>query len=174
MSRRSNRLLELALFAVLGALLFLGKLVMDGLPNIHPVGVLLVTYTAVFRKRALIPLSVFVMLTGVYMGFSAWWVPYLYVWLPLWGGAMLVPERLSDRVKAVLYPLLLGLHGLLFGLLYAPAQALFFHLDFAGTLAWVAAGFWFDVLHCIGNVALGALVLPLVRVMKKTAPFVLR
>lgn len=147
---------------------------MEGLPNIHPVGVLLAVYTAVFRKRALIPLSVFVALTGVYMGFSVWWVPYLYVWLPLWGAVMLVPEHLPERWKWVLYALILGLHGLLFGLLYAPAQALFFHLDLAGTMAWVAAGFWFDMLHCAGNLALSLLVLPLIRVLKKISPPALR
>ena len=87
---------------------------------------------------------------------------------------MLLPDRLPGWAKAILYPAVLGLHGLLFGVLYAPAQALFFHLDLAGTLAWVAAGFWFDILHCIGNVALGCLVLPLATVLKKITPPALR
>ena len=119
------------------------------------------TVTLVFRAKALIPIYIYVLLNGLYAGFNVWWVPYLYVWTILWGVTMLLPKHMPRKVAAVVYPLVCGLHGLAFGILYAPAQALFFRLDAAGTLAWIAAGFPFDLLHAVGNLAAGCLILPL-------------
>ena len=122
---------------------------------------LTMTLTLVFRAKALIPIYIYVLGNGLYAGFNVWWVPYLYVWTILWGVTMLLPRRMPRKVAAVVYPLVCGLHGLAFGILYAPAQALFFRLDAAGTLAWIAAGFPFDLLHAVGNLAAGCLILPL-------------
>jgi energy-coupling factor transport system substrate-specific component len=80
---------------------------------------------------------------------------------------MLLPKNIKDSHAAVIYPLVCGLHGLLYGVLYAPAQALMFGLDFDGMIAWIVAGFPFDLLHAGGNLVAGFLVLPLVKVLKK-------
>lgn len=156
-----RRLLELVLFAMLGSLLFCSKVIMEALPNIHLLGMLTMTLTLAFRAKALIPIYIYVLLNGLYAGFNVWWVPYLYTWTVLWGVTMLLPRHMPRKVAAVVYPLVCGLHGFAFGILYAPAQALFFRLDFAGTLAWIAAGFPFDLLHAVGNLAAGCLILPL-------------
>ncbi len=66
-----------------------------------------------------------------------------------------------------MYSAVCGLHGLLFGVMYAPVQALFFGLDFNQTLAWIAAGLPFDIMHAIGNFAAGFLIIPLVKLIKK-------
>lgn len=166
---RSRHLREMILFAMLGTILFCSKIVMEALPNIHLLGILTVTYTVVFRTKALIPLYVYVFVNGVYAGFNVWWVPYLYIWTLLWGATMLIPRRLPRAVLCVVYPLLCGLHGLLFGILYAPAQALMFGLNFQETMAWIAAGFPFDVIHGVGNLVGGLLVLPLSAVLKKVS-----
>ena len=79
----SRKIFELVLFSMLGALMLASDLAMEALPNIHVVGMLTVTFTAVFRSRALIPLYVYVFLTGLIFGFSFWWLAYLYAWLPL-------------------------------------------------------------------------------------------
>lgn len=55
----------------------------------HVLGLFIAAMTLQYRKRALIPLYVFILLDGVYRGFSFWWISYLYVWLPLWGMFML-------------------------------------------------------------------------------------
>jgi len=72
----------------------------------------------------------------------------------------------------VLFPLIGGTFGLCFGTLYAPAQALLFHLSFEQTLLCIAAGYPWDVVHACGNVAFCTLVVPLSealrRVLKKT------
>lgn len=156
-----RRLLELVLFSMLGSLMLCSKVIMEAFPNIHLLGMLTMTLTLVFRAKALIPIYIYVLGNGLYAGFNVWWVPYLYVWTILWGVTMLLPRRMPRKVAAVVYPLVCGLHGLAFGILYAPAQALFFRLDAAGTLAWIAAGFPFDLLHAVGNLAAGCLVLPL-------------
>ena len=71
------------------------------------------------------------------------------------------------KVAAPVYVVLGTLHGLLFGVFCAPSQALFFGLDFKGALAWVAAGFYFDVLHAIGNFAACTLCVPLIGLLSK-------
>lgn len=137
----------MCIFAMLGTVMFISKIVMELLPNIHLLGTLTVVYTLVYRKRALIPIYVYVLLNGVYSGFSLWWMPYVYIWTLLWGAVMLLPSNMPKRAAIVVYPTVSMLHGLLFGLLYAPAQSLMFGLDFEQTLAWIASGFVFDVIH---------------------------
>lgn len=165
--RRALTPRDMAVFAMLGTLLFCGDILMEWAPNIHFVGAFLVVYTLVYRVRALIPLYLYVFLNGVYMGFSLWWMPYLYVWLPLWGVTMLLPKELPRRVAIPLYMGICALHGLCFGILYAPFQALVFGLDFRQTLAWIAAGIPFDLLHTAGNFAIGALVMPLSKALRR-------
>lgn len=152
---------------MMGALMFCSKIVMEALPNIHLLGALTMTYTVVFRKKALIPIYIYVMLNGLYAGFNMWWVPYLYIWTILWGITMLLPKRMKAPVACVVYPLVCALHGFAYGTLYAPAQAVMFGLDFNGMLAWIIAGLPFDVIHGIGNFVTGLLVFPLVKTMKR-------
>ncbi len=152
---------------MLGTLMFLGDLLMELFPNMHFVGVLCVTYAVVFRFKALIPIYIYVLMNGLYAGFSLWWLPYTYIWLPLWGVAMLIPRRLNAKVKCVIYPIITAVHGFLFGILYAPAQALMFGLDFNGLLAWIVSGLYFDIIHGVSNFFMGFLVFPLSELMKK-------
>ena len=166
-NRKHLSIREICLFAILGALMFVSKIVMEALPNIHMLGMLTITYTIVFRKKALIPIYVYVLLNGLYAGFNAWWVPYLYIWTVLWGVTMLLPRKMPKVIACVVYPLLCALHGLFFGALYAPLQALMFNFTFEQTLAWIAAGLTFDIIHMIGNFAVGLLILPLSEVLKR-------
>ena len=164
-----QHLFELVLFAMLGSLMFCSKLVMEALPNIHLLGMLTMTYTLVFRVKALIPIYVYVLLNGLFAGFDLWWMPYLYIWTILWGITMLLPRKMPVAVCAVVYPLVCGLHGFAFGILYAPAQALMFHYDFSKMLVWISAGLPYDLIHGIGNLAVGLLILPMSRLLRKLA-----
>ena len=152
---------------MLGSLMFCSKVIMEVLPNIHLLGMLTMVYTIVFRKKALIPLYIYVFMNGLYAGFATWWVPYLYIWTILWGVTMLLPKHLPQRLAAVLYPLVCALYGLAFGALYAPVQARLFGLDFRGMLAWIAAGFLFDLVHAIGNFAFGFFIPPLTKLLER-------
>ena len=147
--------------------MFCSKLLMELLPNIHLLGMFTVLFTVVFRAKALIPIYINVFLTGLYGSFNLWWVPYLYLWLILWGVAMLLPRQMPRRVAAVVYPAICALHGLLYGTLYAPAQALMFGLDFRAMLAWIATGIPFDLLHAVANLATGLLILPLAELLRR-------
>ena len=165
----SRRIRECVIFAMLTTLMFVSKLVMELLPNVHLLGTLTVLYTVVYRKKALIPIYLYVLINGLYAGFAMWWIPYLYVWAILWGMAMLIPKRIPDRVAAVVYPVVCSLHGFMFGVIYAPLQALMYGLNFKGMIAWIAAGLPFDVIHGISNFAVGLLILPLSKVLRKLA-----
>ncbi len=163
---------EIAIFGMLGALMYASKIVMDFLPNIHLIGTLIVAVTIVYRKKALYPIYVFVFLTGFLNGFANWWIPYLYIWTVLWGMVMLIPKRLNEgksnwsRIRPVVYMCVCAAHGFLYGVLYAPVQALMFGLSFEGMIAWVIAGLPFDITHGISNFWCALLVMPIVTALR--------
>lgn len=159
--------LELVTFGLLGALMYCSKILMEWAPNIHLLGMFTMTYTLAYRAKGLIPIYVYVLLNGFFAGFAPWWVPYLYIWAVLWGITMLLPKKMPTKAAVIVYPVVCALHGLMFGVLYAPAQALMFGFNLKQTVAWVAAGFPWDIAHAVGNFAAGFLVLPLVKLIKK-------
>ena len=157
----------MVVFAMLATIMFCSKIIMEALPNIHLLGMLTMAYTVAFRKKALIPIYIYVALNGLYAGFSMWWVPYLYIWAILWGITMLLPKRMPKKVKCIVYPIICCIHGLLFGTLYAPVQALMFHMDFEQMIAWIIAGLPWDLLHGVGNLFVGMLILPFGELLEK-------
>lgn len=157
---------EIAVFGMLGSLMFASKMVMEALPNIHLLGVFTVAFTVVYRKKALYPIYIYVFLNGLFSGFNTWWFPYLYIWTILWGITMLLPKNLSKSKAALAYTAVCTLHGFLFGILYAPAQALFFGLDFKGMLAWIATGAPFDMIHGISNFLCSLLIMPVIKALR--------
>lgn len=162
-----EKLADIIIFAMLGTIMFVSKILMEAFPNIHFVGMLTVVYTIVYRKKALIPIYVYVFINGLYSGFSLWWFPYLYIWTVLWAVTMLLPKNMSKKIAVPVYAAVCALHGLFFGVLYAPAQAIMFHLNFKAMLAWIAAGIPFDLIHTVGNLAAGLLIVPLAEALRK-------
>ena len=162
-----RRLVKLVLYAELGALMFISKVLLEWAPNIHLVGVLVVIYTLAFRVEALIPIYVFAFASGFLMGFAPWWYPYLYVWTVLWAVVMILPKKLPPKIAIPVYMVVCALHGLLFGVLYAPVQTIVFSYNFEQILVWIAAGFWFDVVHAIGNFCLGVTIYPVSQFLLK-------
>lgn len=158
---------ELTIFAMLGALMYCSKMIMEWAPNVHLLGMFIMVFTLVYRKKALIPIYIFVFLVGLFNGFSVWWFPYLYIWAVLWGLTMLLPKKMPTAVKAVVYPLVCALHGFSYGTLYAPAQALIFGLNFEQTIAWIISGLPWDMVHGISNFATGLMIVPLVNLLNK-------
>jgi len=152
--------------------MFVSQIAMQWIPNVHFIGLFIAAFTLTYRTRALIPIYVYVMLYGTFYGFSTWWYPYLYVWVPLWGMFMLAGKigelfRIPVKVKIPLFMVLCALHGLSFGALYAPFQAWVFGLNFQGMIAWIIAGIPFDIIHASGNFAAGVLIVPLSELLKK-------
>ena len=157
---------EICLFGILAALMFISKIVMEALPNIHLLGMLIMTITLVFRVKALLAIYIYVFINGLYAGFATWWVPYLYIWTILWGITMLLPKKMPKGVAAVVYPIVCSMHGFAFGVLYAPAQALMFSLSFDQMLVWIAQGALMDCVHGVSNLIVGTLILPFSELMK--------
>lgn len=165
MNRFAGHTRRLVLCALFAALMIAGKEALAFLPNVEVVSLFLIVYTAVYRAYALIPLYVFVAVEAVIYPYPVTVIMYLYVWLFLFGAVMLLPR---DRtLPAPVYAVISGLFGLLFGVLCAPVQAAYFWLNFEGTLAWIAAGLPFDLVHAAGNFALGFLAYPLIRLLKR-------
>ena len=157
----------MAIFAMLGSLMFCSKVIMEALPNIHLLGMLTMVLTLTFGIRALIPIYIYVFLNGLYAGFNVWWIPYLYIWTILWAITMILPKKMPKWLCYAIYPVICSLHGFAFGILYAPAQALFFGLDFKETVAWISTGAVFDIIHGVSNFAVGFLIVPFTALLKK-------
>lgn len=159
---------EIVLFGMLGSLMYASKVIMEAAPNIHLLGVFTIAFTVVYRKKALYPIYTFVLLNGLFSGFAAWWIPYLYLWTVLWGITMLLPKNMPKIIKPVVYMTVNACHGFLFGTMYAPVQAVLFGLSFDRMVAWIIAGLPFDFIHGISNFFCGLLIVPIISVLNKT------
>lgn len=157
---------EIAVFGMLGGIMYASKLIMELIPNVHLLGVFTIAYTVVYRKKALYPIYTYVILNGILCGFAAWWVPYLYLWTLLWGAVMLLPKRIPKKVQPIVYMSVCAAHGFLFGTLYAPAQALLYGLNLKGMIAWIVAGLPWDAVHGVSNFFCGILIVPIITVLR--------
>ena len=158
---------EMVIFSMLASIMYVSKIIMDSFPNIHLIGTLTIAYTLVYRKKALFIIYTFVFITGLFNGFGVWWIPYLYIWTILWGMTMLLPKNIPNQLKPIVYMILCASHGFLYGILYAPSQALLFGLDSSGMIAWIMSGLYFDLIHGISNFTIGTLILPIVNILQK-------
>ena len=157
---------EIAIFAMLGAVMFASKLLMEFAPNIHLLGTFTVAFTVVYRRKALYPIYTYVLLNGLFYGFAAWWIPYLYVWTILWGAVMLLPKKMPKKIQPIVYMAVCAMHGFLFGTLYAPAQAILYGMNLKTTIAWIIAGLPWDCIHGISNFFCGILIVPIISTLR--------
>lgn len=157
---------EIAVFGMLGAVMYASKLIMELIPNVHLIGVFTVAFTVVYRKKALYPIYTYVILNGVFCGFAAWWIPYLYLWTLLWGAVMLLPKRMPKKIQPLVYMTVCAAHGFLFGTLYAPAQAIIYGLSFKAMIAWIIAGLPWDCIHGVSNFLCGILIMPIASALR--------
>ena len=67
----------------------------------------------------------------------------------------------------IIYPAICAIHGFAFGILYSPAQAIMFGLNFKQTVAWIISGLPFDMIHGFSNLAVGLLIVPLADLIRK-------
>ena len=156
---------EMAVFAMLGTLMYASKMIMEVAPNVHLLGVFTIAFTVVYRKKALYPIYTYVLLNGIFCGFATWWIPYLYLWAVLWGATMLLPKRIPEKLRPLVYMLLCAAHGFLFGTLYAPAQALLYGLSFQKMVAWIISGLPWDFVHGVSNFFCGILIVPIIKIL---------
>ena len=159
---------EVAIFAVLGAIMCSTKVAMEIIPNVHLLGVFIVAFTVKYRAKALFPIYLYVIANGFREGFELFgWLPETYLWLVLWGMVMLLPKKMPKRVAPIVYMTVAGLHGLAFGTLYAPVYAALMGFGWDRTWMWIVAGLPFDIIHAVSNFILGTLIMPIITILRK-------
>lgn len=163
-NRKASRHLRQMIFCCFyGAIIFVLKMLLAGLPNIEPVSLLVFAAGMVCGRKALPAVGIYAALEILTWGVGLWNLPYLYVWFLLaWLG-----QGLSSA------PLLLQAVGcagfdLAFGALCALPMAALSGLQ--GALAWWIAGIPFDLIHCLSGFVFCLLLLrPVCMVLKQAA-----
>ena len=80
---------------------------------------------------------------------------------------MLLPKKMPKKVRPIVYMIVNACHGFLYGVFYAPAQAILFGLSFDGMIAWIISGLPFDMIHGVSNFFCGILIVPIVSVLMR-------
>ncbi len=142
---------QIALFGILGAMTFGAKVAMAMLPNIEPVSLLVMIYGAVFGRKSLYPIFVYVAMEILLYGLGTWNIMYLYIW----PGLSLIAWLLRKQRHPLVWALISGCFGLLFGALCAPVDVFIGGFSYAAA-KWVS-GIPFDLTHCIGNFVIALL-----------------
>ena len=152
----------MTLFSVLGAMTFAAKYMMAVLPNIEPVSLCVMLFAVTLGKKAIYPISLYVMMEFLFYGIGSWNIMYLYIW----GILALAAYLCRSMENPLAWALLSGGFGLLFGAFCAPVDAVIGGRGYAVS-KWIS-GIPFDVAHCAGNFAM-ALVLfrPMRRLLEK-------
>ncbi len=146
-----KRLKDIALIGIMAALLYAVQIALRLLPNIELVSFLTLLFFVYFGIRGLIASYVFVIIEGLTYGFGTWWLIYLYIWAVLYLFVRICRQNRSPLIWA----LILGLYGLLFGALSSIVY--FFLLGPSGGLSFFLAGIPYDITHMIGNFLAGLL-----------------
>lgn len=151
MAKKVLTVREVTLFGILAALTFGAKVAMSYLPNIEPVTLFLMVFGAVFGWKALFIVYVYVLAEILFYGIGTWNINYLYIWvIPAVAGWLLRRWK-----NPVLWALLAGFYGLMFGLLCAPVDVSIGGVGYAIS-KWIS-GIPFDAAHCAGNFVLALL-----------------
>jgi len=108
---------DLIILALLGALMLVLQVMMSGIPNIEPVSFLLVIYTLVLGRRALVVVVVFNFLLGLVSGMGTWWFGYWIVWPMLVLVVLLFRKIIKENFLG--WSIISGVFGMLFGALYS-------------------------------------------------------
>lgn len=158
----ADRMHRMVLFSLLGTVMYAAKMAMAGLPNIEPVSLLVIVYTLVFGRKALLPIYIYVALELVTWGFGLWNICYLYVWLVLFA----VTTALRRMDSPLGWAVVSGAFGLCFGLLCAPVTLAVG--GWAAAVSWWVSGIPYDLTHCAGNFAVALLLYrPCVSVLRR-------
>lgn len=151
MVKMKPTLRQTVLFGMLGAITFAAKVAMAGLYNIEPVSLFVMVFATVFGLKALYPIYVYVLMEFLFYGLNTWCINYLYIWLIL----AIFAYLMRKNQHPVLWAVLSGAFGLLFGLMCTPVYWVIGGAEYA--LSWWVAGLLADILHCAGNFVIALL-----------------
>ena len=152
--KQSTRLVDIrqiTVLALLAAILVAQQVALAALPNVELVTMMIILATVHLGWKTLLSVAVFVILEGFLYGFGIWWFNYLYVW-PILVAIVMVLRPYSHPV---LWAMVAGIYGLLFGTLCSVPY--FLTGGWAAGITYIIAGIPYDITHCIGNTVLTAL-----------------
>ena len=158
---------DIALIGMMVAVIEACKFALAAIPNVEFTSFWIIIFTLMFRKRIFIVIPVFILIEGIVYGFGMWWIMYLYSW-PL---LAVITLLLRKNKSAIMWAIISGAFGLLFGLLCS-IPYIFTGADlisgFKIAFAWWVAGIPWDLVHGIANFAIMLLLYhPMTKVMKK-------
>lgn len=132
--------------ALLSAILYIAKFILEWLPNVELVSFLTILYTLVFGTEAFFVVTVFNLFEFIQWGFGTWFISYLYVW-PILVLLTLLFKKLFKE-EFLLWAILSGIFGLIFGSMFA---VVYLFIDPGYALSYFISGLPWDVWHCIAN-----------------------
>lgn len=138
---------NLIILSLLGALMLVLQVMTSSIPNIEPVSFLLIIYTLVLGKQALVVVVVFNFLLGLVSGMGTWWFGYWVVWPMLVFIVLLFRKIIKENFLA--WSIVSGVFGMLFGALYSIPYIFTVSKTFALTY-WIN-GIPYDLIHMVGN-----------------------
>lgn len=128
--------------------MYVSQVIMSQLPNIEIVSLLIIVVTCIFGIKALCSVYIFVICEIFTYGLGIWSINYLYVWAILCIAVLLTKKFASREV----FTLLGGIFGLTFDIFCSIPY--FVTMGIAGGISYIVSGFWFNILHCVGNLVL--------------------
>ena len=135
---------------------------MAGLPNIEPVSLFVMLFAVVFGKKCVYPIYTYVVMEFLFYGLHLWSVNYLYIWMIL----AVVAWLLREVEHPLLWAVISGAFGMLFGFLCVPVYIVSGGIEFA--ISWWISGIPFDLTHAIGNFVIALLLfVPLRKLLTK-------
>ena len=157
-----KRLREMVLLALFAAIMFATQVALAAIPNVHLVAIFVILAAMLFGWKALYAVYIFVFAEGLVYGLSMWFVNYLYVWTILTVIAVLFRNNQSRWF----WTAVAGIFGLLFGALCSIPY--FIVGGWATGFSYWVAGIPFDLIHCVSNGVLTAVLLvPLYNLCRK-------
>lgn len=145
---------ELTELAILSVLIFVGKEMMNAVPNVHPVMPLIIFGVITYGFRAIYPIIIFIVLEISLYGLGVWSISYLYIW-PIF---FLICMLFRRNRNYIVWALIAGLYGLAFGAL---SEIPFVILNgFATAFAAWISGIPFDLVHGASAFALTLVLVP--------------
>ena len=150
---------DMVLLAAFAALMVAGQVALAVIPNVEMVSLLVIVCALTFGARSLLAVYAFVAAEAMIYGFGLWVINYMYIW-----ALLAVVSILLRRVEGrLLWALISGLYGLMFGALCAIPYLFIGGVKMA--FSYWAAGIVFDLIHAAGNfVTALVLIEPLMKV----------
>ena len=154
---------NIALIAMMVAVIETCKMAIAFLPNIELTSFLLIMFTLYFGAKILYVIPVFILIEGVIFGIGPWWIMYLYAWPIL----VILTLFIQKKESAFALAMLSGIFGLLFG-----AMCSLVYLVAGGpyaAISWWIAGIPWDLVHGISNfIIMLVLYKPMKHILNKT------